>query len=158
VRVATWIDFWGSKKSKHYYITRNFSWENCVPDAGCQPNIHDDPPAGGKPLWWLDGLDAIPAGAPGNGGDAGVLTSTLDTEEYGHFEGGQPGPRGSNDEGGEGMCYGGEHGLRNYTALGSQDRSGSSGAVAKIFCWSTYHALWLSPFIGFTTNTSKLRV
>ena len=136
-RTVMWWDWDGDHLlAEHQRITRSFPWE-----AG-HPHPANQVPAGGKPLWWLDGLDAIQPGIAGDGGDAGTVAATLDVQAYCHFEGGQPGPV-------EYAIYtGGQHGLRNYTALGAEDWSGR-GFAGRNICFSSFERPWLwATFVG----------
>lgn len=146
-RTVMWWDWDGDHlQVQHQRIMRSFAWE-----AG-HPHPANQVPAGGKPLWWLDGLDAIPPGMAGDGGDAGAVTATLDVQAYCHFEGGQPGTVGS------ALYAGGHHGLRNYTALGPDDWSGR-GFAGRNICFSSYERPWLwSIFVGDLYLTGESRI
>lgn len=136
-RVDTWYNLaW--LQASHQMLRRSFYWEEGI------PSIADNVPPAGKALWWLDGLDALPPGLPGNGGDTGAVVSTVDVEACCHFDGGLPGSADTSS------YPGGAHGLRNYTALGAGDLSvrGMDRTVYRYVCWSKYHKPWGGSFSG----------
>jgi hypothetical protein len=150
VRVNTWEEGFPPiivTKSSHTYISRCFEWEKGFPSPDPVPEW----PAylTQKPLWWLDGLDAIRPGQPGNGGDSGLLTASLPLVSCARLHGGlcgAPGDEGVNESG---FFEGGKHGLRNYVVQGIRDAS-DGNYVARFFIWSHYNKYWGGSWWGNT--------
>ena len=140
-RAITWTEISGAK-SEIRMVSRSFPWQNGKPEPV------DNVPAGGKALWWLDGLGAIGAGTPGRGGDSGTLTTLRDVAGTYVLAGGAAGTRGVSDTGDTGYCNGGRHGMHNYTAMGPEDYAYPT--VRKVFQWSHYSKPFMGNFVGYT--------